>query len=273
MMNKTEIEQLVRKEIINSLIETQEFLIVGNWKMNKTKQEVIQFLDDVANHDFGEKNTIVIAPPNPYLYLFEEKLRYSKVLYGVQNLFPKESGAFTGELSYTTAKEFGSKYAILGHSERRSLFTECDMLISKKVRICVQNQIKPILCIGENLFQRQGNDYKDFLAEQIKEGLTRISGKELLDVVIAYEPIWAIGTGETATPDQVEETHIFLRKFLIDEYGEEIGKEIPLLYGGSVKTSNVMELALAQSVSGFLIGGASLEAQTMIEINDILNGK
>lgn len=272
-MDKTEIKDLVRKEIVQNLLETQEFHIVGNWKMYKTKQEVVAFLDDIADYDFGDKNTVVIVPPNPYLYLFEDKLRYSQVLYGVQNLFPKENGAFTGEISYAMARDFGSKYAILGHSERRSLFMECDMLISKKVRSCVQNKIKPILCIGENLFQRKNDDYKLFLANQIKEGLERISGRELLDVIIAYEPIWAIGTGETATPEQVEQTHMYLREFLITEYGREFGQAIPLLYGGSVNPKNVKELALAQSVSGFLIGGASLNAQSLIEISNILNGK
>ncbi len=272
-MDKRDIEEIVRNEIVKSVLDSQEFIIAGNWKMNKTKQEVISFLDDVANHDFGDKNKIIIAPPNPYLYLFEEKLRYSKVLYGVQNLFPKESGAFTGELSYTVAKDFGAKYAIIGHSERRTLFDECDILVSKKVRICVQNQIIPILCIGENLDQRRSGDYRQHLANQIREGLIRISGNELQDVIIAYEPIWAIGTGETATPSQVEETHMFIREFLVNEYGNDLGKDIPLLYGGSVKPSNVKELALAQSVSGFLIGGASLEASTIIEINDILNNK
>ena len=270
-MDKKNIEDIVRKEIIKSVIDSQEFIIAGNWKMNKTKHEVISFLDEIANHDFGGKNKIIIAPPSPYLYLFEDKLRYSQVLYAVQNLFPKESGAFTGEVSYEMARDFGVKYAILGHSERRTLFAECDEFVSKKVRICVQNQIKPILCIGENLDQRRSGDYKQHLTNQIKEGLIRISGDELKDVIIAYEPIWAIGTGETATPDQVEETHMFLRKYLVDEYGKETGEHIPLLYGGSVKTSNVLELALAQSVSGFLIGGASLDAKSIIEINNILN--
>ena len=269
-MDKKNIEDIVRKEIVKSVIDSQEFIIAGNWKMNKTKQEVISFLDKVKDHDFGVKNKIIIAPPSPYLYLFEDKLRYSQVLYGVQNLFPKESGAFTGEVSYEMARDFGAKFAILGHSERRTLFDECDLLISKKVRICVQNKIQPILCIGENLEQRKGGEYKRHLTNQIKEGLIRISGDELKDVIIAYEPIWAIGTGETATPDQVEETHMFLRKYLIDEYGKELGENIPLLYGGSVKTSNVLELALAQSVSGFLIGGASLDAESIIEINNIL---
>ena len=118
-MDKIEIEKIVRNELVKSILGTEEFLIVGNWKMNKTKQEVISFLDKVADYDFGEKNTVVVAPQNPYLYLFEDKLRYSQVLYGVQNLFPKESGAYTGELSYQVAKEFGSKYAILG--DRKSV--------------------------------------------------------------------------------------------------------------------------------------------------------
>ncbi|MBU1141648.1 MAG: triose-phosphate isomerase [Firmicutes bacterium] len=272
-MDKKDIEQIVRRELVKSVLQTQKFLIVGNWKMNKTKHEVIAFLDDIANYDFGEKNTVVIAPPSPYLYLFEDKLRYSKVLYGVQNLFPKENGAFTGEISYSMARDFGSKYAIVGHSERRKIFMECDEFISKKVRSCVQNQINPIICVGEDLNQRKTDDYKQFLSDQIKRGLSRIEKSELSNVIIAYEPIWAIGTGETATPDQVEETHMFIKEFLINEYGSDMGEAIPILYGGSVNPSNIKELALAQSVSGFLIGGASLNAQSFIEINDILNGK
>ncbi len=272
-MNKNDIEQIIRKEIVETVLKTQEFYVVGNWKMHKNKHETKRFLKDIQNHDFGHKNTVVIVPPSPYLYLFEEKLRYSTVLYGAQNVFPKESGAYTGEVSVDMAKDFGCKYVIVGHSERREIFNECNEFISKKVRILIQNNITPILCIGENLEQRKHEDYKQFLIKQITEGLERISEDEVSKVIIAYEPIWAIGTGETATPDQVEELHIFLRNFLIERYGNNIGKDIPLLYGGSVKPSNVKELALAQSVSGFLIGGASLEAQSFKEINDILNGK
>ena len=272
-MNISDIQEIIRKEIVDSVLKTQEFLVVGNWKMHKNKEEVKSFLKDIVEHDFGQKNTVVIAPPSPYLYLFEEKLRYSSVLYGVQNLFPKESGAYTGEVSVEMAKDFGCKYAIVGHSERRAIFSECNEFISKKVRLLIQNNITPILCIGENLDQRKHEDYKHFLVTQITEGLSRISKEEIAKVIIAYEPIWAIGTGETASPDQVEELHIFIRNFLIERYGTDIGKDIPLLYGGSVKPSNVKELALAQSVSGFLIGGASLQAQSFKEINDILNGK
>lgn len=272
-MDIKDIEQIVRNELVTSILESQEFLIVGNWKMNKTKQEVSAFLDDIKDFDFGSKNTVVIIPPSAYLYLFADRLRYSKVLYGAQNFYPKENGAFTGEFSVDMMKDFGCTYALAGHSERRDIFLECDAFTAKKVRTCLKSQIIPILCIGENLDQRQTTDYKQFLIDQLKRSLDRVEKEELKDVIIAYEPIWAIGTGETASPSQVEEIHVHLRKFLVDEYGYDIGNEIPLLYGGSVNPKNVKELAMAQSVSGFLIGGASLKAQSLIEISDILNGK
>ena len=272
-MNKLDIEDIIRKEIVDTVLKTQEFIVAGNWKMNKTKQEVKTFLNDIKDYDFGSKNTVIITPPSPYLYLFENALRYSKVLYGAQNVYPKESGAYTGEVSVDMAKDFGCKYVLVGHSERRSIFGECNEFLSKKIRILLQNNITPILCIGENLDQRKHEDYRQFLVNQIVEGLSRIDEKEISKVIIAYEPIWAIGTGETASPEQVEELHIFLRNFLVERYGENIGKDVPLLYGGSVKPANVKQLALAQSVSGFLIGGASLDAQSFIQINDILNGK
>jgi len=272
-MNKEDIKDLVRKELVDGILKTQEFYVVGNWKMNKSKPETIEFLDQLANVDFGQKNHVVVIPPFPYLYLFEEKLRYSKIEYGVQNLFPKPEGAFTGEVSYKMALEFGARYAIVGHSERRNLFLEDDVFISKKVRICVQNRITPILCVGEDLTKRQKNTYHEFLKTQIREGLSRITGGELEQVIIAYEPIWAIGTGVNATPEQVEKTHMFIRRYLVESYGEKSGTTIPILYGGSVKVENVKELALAQSVSGFLIGGASLDPKSFVAINNILNGK
>jgi len=254
-------------------METQDFLIVGNWKMNKTKAEVNAFLEDIGKHDFGNKNTVVIIPPSPYLYLFEEKLRYLKIQYGVQNFYPTDEGAFTGEISSKMMLDFGCKYAIVGHSERRTIFMECDEFVSKKVKACVKTNIKPIMCIGENLDLRKSGNYKNHLIQQMKTGLSLISGKDLMQVVIAYEPIWAIGTGENATPEQVEEAHLFIRDYLVSTYGEEIGKSIPLLYGGSVKPNNIKDIALAQAVNGFLIGGASLDAKSFIEMNDILNGK
>ncbi len=270
-MDKTEIKEMVKKELVEGILKTQNFYIVGNWKMNKTKQEVITFLDKMLENDFKDKNHIVIIPSNPYLYLFEKKLRYSKMTYGVQNVHPESEGAFTGELSISQARDFGAKYAIIGHSERRNIFKEDDEFISEKVKQCIKNNITPILCVGEDLTKRENNTYKSFIMDQINKDLSKINAKDFNRLIIAYEPIWAIGTGRTATPDQVEETHVFIREYLEKQYGES-GKKIPLLYGGSVKPSNVLELALANAVSGFLIGGASLDADSFIKINNILNG-
>ncbi|MBN2876472.1 MAG: triose-phosphate isomerase [Bacilli bacterium] len=271
-MNHNDIKELVKKELIESIFNNQEFYVVGNWKMNKNRNEVIDFLEDISNYDFGDKNNVVIIPQSPYLYLFEEKLRYSKVEYGIQNTHFESNGAFTGELSYRAAIDFGARYAIIGHSERREIFMESDDLLSRKLESLVKTNIRPIFCIGENLETRNANKYRDHLMMQLREGLKRLDKDELKRLIIAYEPIWAIGTGVNATPDQVEETHKFLRKYLTLEYGD-VGKDIPLLYGGSVKPDNVRDLALAQCVSGFLIGGASLKAESFIRINDILNGK
>ncbi len=272
-MDRKDIEQIIRKELVASVFESQGFIVAGNWKMNKTKREVEEFLDKVKDYDFGKKNQIIVFPTNPYLYLFENKLRYSQVVYGVQNFYPKEKGAYTGEISLSMAIDFGARYAIVGHSERRNIFGECDEFISKKIEECIDNKITPILCIGENLEQRKHEDFQTLLANQIKNDFAKIDKQDIKKIIIAYEPIWAIGTGETATPEQVEETHVFLRNFLVTEYGEELGRSIPLLYGGSVKPENVRELALADSVSGFLIGGASLDAESFIKINEILNGR
>ena len=271
-MNHHDIKEIVKRELIQTIFNIQEFYVIGNWKMNKNRNEVIDFLDEVSDYDFGEKNKVVVIPPSPYLYLFEEKLRYSKLEYGVQNVHFESKGAFTGELSYRAAIDFGVRYAIIGHSERREIFKECNDFISKKLKALVKTNIRPILCIGEDLDTRKANTYKEHLMTQLREGLKRLSNSDLKRIIIAYEPIWAIGTGVTATPDQVEETHKFIRKFLTVEYGE-VGQDIPLLYGGSVKPENVRDLALAQSVTGFLIGGASLQPESFIKINDILNGK
>lgn len=272
-MDVKEIKEIIRRELVEGILQIQDFYVIGNWKMYKTKQEVIAFLDKVTNHDFNEKNHVVVIPSNPFLYLFEERLRYSRIEYGVQNIYPKEEGAFTGELSIRQAKDFGARYAIVGHSERRTIFNEENSLLSDKVSACIKNKIRPILCIGEDLNRRERDDYKDFLVTQIREGLSQISKDELKQVIIAYEPIWAIGTGVTATAKQVEETHMFIRATLKREYGDEYGQAIPILYGGSVKSNNVKELALADAVSGFLIGGASLDADSFIQINEILSGR
>ncbi len=272
-MDIKEIERIVRKEFVTGILESEAFIIAGNWKMNKMRNEVSEFLDNIKDYDFGEKNTVIIFPPTPFLNLFETKLRYSKVMYGIQNFYPKDSGSYTGEISLKMALDYGVRYAIVGHSERRTIFNECDDFLADKVAESLKAKVKPILCIGENLEERRNTDYKQKLARQIRAGLAKVDTNGLNNVIIAYEPIWAIGTGETATPEQVEETHKFIRGFLKAEYGAETGTKIPILYGGSVKPENVKDLSLAESVNGFLIGGASLDADSFKEINNILNGK
>lgn len=273
MIDKQFLNELVKKVATNEIIKSKSFFIAANWKMNKNTKEVNNFLDLINKEPQSSKNTIALFPPSPYLYLMRDKLRYSKILYGIQNLYSEASGAFTGEVSPNMAKDFGCKYAIIGHSERRSLFFESDKMLSLKVEACLKNGIKPILCIGENLEERSSNRFMDVLKFQLECGLERVKAIKGSDIIIAYEPVWAIGTGHTATPALVEETHNYIRKVLNTIIVDESSKEIPILYGGSVKSSNVLEIALANNVSGFLIGGASLDFNEFKTIADLLEGK
>jgi triosephosphate isomerase len=258
VIEKQYIYKLVQQAAYSEIIKTKNFIIAANWKMNKNTKEVIEFLDFLNKSALDEKNTFVLFPPYPYLYLMRDKLRYSKVLYGVQNMFWENSGAFTGEISPGMAKDFQCKYAIIGHSERRNIFKETDEMVERKVEACIKHGLKPVLCIGENLEERQSKRYEEKLKNQLVKGLAKLSTENLDNVIIAYEPVWAIGTGINATPAQVEDTHGYIRYTLNSLYGTAAAEKIPILYGGSVKASNVVDLAIAQNVSGFLIGGASL---------------
>lgn len=266
VIEKDYIFKLVKQAASSEIIKNKNFIIAANWKMNKNSKEVIEFLDFLNKTVLGDKNTIVLFPPYVYLYLMRDKLRYSKVLYGVQNMFWEESGAYTGEVSPTMAKDFGCRYAIIGHSERRSIFMETDEMLEKKVEACIVHGLKPVLCIGENLEERNSKRHEEKLKNQLIKGLGKLKNDKLDNVIIAYEPMWAIGTGINATPTQVEDTHGYIRYALNSLFGESVAERIPILYGGSVKASNVTELAIAQNVSGFLIGGASLKIDEFKEI-------
>ena len=272
VIEKEFLYELVRRVANSEMIKSKNFIIAANWKMNKITKEVSEFLAAIDKVTWKSKNTIILFPPYPYLYLMRDKLRYSKVLYGTQNIHWQESGAFTGEVSGNMAKDFGCKYAIIGHSERRNLFFETDEMMSKKVEASLKSGIKPILCVGENLEERSSNQYKDKLRNQIMRGLEKVSPDMTDRVVMAYEPVWAIGTGMNASPEQVEETHGYIRSVLDSIFGDSYSKKIPILYGGSVKPLNATEIAVAQNVSGFLIGGASLKFDDMKEIIDLLDG-
>ncbi|MHB1394527.1 MAG: triose-phosphate isomerase [Clostridia bacterium] len=266
MIEKEYIYKLVQQAASSEIIKNKNFLIAANWKMNKNTKEVIEFLDFLDKTAVSEKNDIVLFPSYLYLYLMRDKLRYSKVLYGVQNMCWEEAGAYTGEISPTMAKDFGCKYAIIGHSERRSIFMETDEMLEKKVEACIRHGLKPVLCIGENLEERNSKRYEEKLKNQLIKGLGKLNKDKIADVIIAYEPMWAIGTGINATPTQVEDTHGYIRYALNSLLGATAAEKIPILYGGSVKASNVVELAVAQNVSGFLIGGASLKIDEFKEI-------
>lgn len=273
VIEKKFLYELVRQVARIETIKSKRFIIAANWKMNKNAKEVCEFLASIDKVIGNNKNTTILFPPFPYLYLMRDKLRYSKVLYGVQNVHWEGSGAFTGEVSVNMAKDFGSKYAIIGHSERRNLFFETDEMMRKKVEACIKSGIKPILCIGENLDERNSNQYKERLKNQITRGLEKVNSEMADNVVLAYEPVWAIGTGLNATPEQVEETHGFIRSVLDSLFGNSYSKKISILYGGSVKPSNVTEIAVAENVSGFLIGGASLKFDDIKQIMDLLDGE
>ncbi len=266
VIEKQYIYKLVQQAAYSEIIKTKNFIIAANWKMNKNTKEVIEFLDFLNKSALDEKNTFVLFPTYPYLYLMRDKLRYSKVLYGVQNMFWENSGAFTGEISPGMAKDFQCKYAIIGHSERRNIFKETDEMVERKVEACIKHGLKPVLCIGENLEERQSKRYEEKLKNQLVKGLAKLNTENLDNVIIAYEPVWAIGTGINATPAQVEDTHGYIRYTLNSLYGVASAEKIPILYGGSVKASNVVDLAIAQNVSGFLIGGASLCIKEFKEI-------
>ena len=273
MIEKNFLYEIVRQVAMSQTLKSKNFIVAANWKMNKNTKEVKEFLEEVNKLIWDIRNTVVLFPPSPYLYLMRDKLRYSKVLYGIQNIYHEDSGAFTGEVSVNMAKEFGCKYAIIGHSERRNLFFETDDMTCKKVEASLKDGLKPILCIGENLGERNNNAYREKLRKQLLCGLEKVSSQRAEEVIIAYEPVWAIGTGLNATPNQVEETHTYIRKVLDSLFGDSSGGKIPILYGGSVKPSNVTQIAIAQNVSGFLIGGASLKANEFKEIIGLLDDK
>jgi len=270
-MQKQQILELVRQEVRSAVIARKEFIIAANWKMNKDKNDIIGFLKNLNKEKLENKNKIILFPPYPYLYLLEEQLRYSKALYGMQNIFWETSGAFTGEVSVEMALDFGCKYVIIGHSERRNILMETDEMAGKKVGACLQHGLSPVLCVGENLDERKFSHYKERIKSQIATALSQVDIEKTGKIILAYEPVWAIGTGMNASPEQVEEVHMFIRSVLDSLFGEKAAACIPILYGGSVKTSNVRDIAVAKDVSGFLIGGASLDFDEFKRIISLLD--
>ncbi len=247
-------------------------IVAGNWKMYKTPTEGYAFVKDFVNLMLNMENMeVIFCPPFSALFNIDVVLKETPYKLGAQNCHWENKGAFTGEVSVSMLESCGVDYVIVGHSERRHIFNETNEWINKKVKAVLNGGLNPILCIGETLDQRKSNETKDVLFYQLKEGL---NGVEKLDgVVIAYEPVWAIGTGETATTEQVSEAHKWVRDILSDLYSQDIVNDTSILYGGSVKPGNAGELFEIKDVNGFLIGGASLKIDPFKEIILTVNKK
>jgi triosephosphate isomerase len=242
-------------------------LIAGNWKMYKTVAETVKYVKEfraMVKDISGVE--IVIAPPFTALHAAAEAARNSNVGVAAQNLYWEREGAFTGEISATMIAEAGAEYVIIGHSERRTLFGETDASVNRKVAAAFAGGLTPIVCIGETLDQRERNDTFAVLDRQIKEGLEGITSAQVVQLVIAYEPVWAIGTGRNATPAQAAEAHGHIRKRLQNWFGADGAELCHVIYGGSVKPENIGDLVSLPDVDGALVGGASLDVKAFYDI-------
>lgn len=242
--------------------------IAGNWKMFKTKAEAIAFAEEFRELYKDTDVQTAICAPFTNLEALKEAFAGTEIKVGAQNVHFADEGAFTGEISVSMLEEIGVDFCIVGHSERRQYFGETDETVNKKLKKLFEGPIRPILCVGESLEERDADKAFDVVGSQIKADLEGIGAADVKKLVIAYEPIWAIGTGRTATPDQAEEMCAFIRKTLIELYGEEVSDEVIIQYGGSVKPANATEIMNMDEIDGALVGGASLKPKDFMEIID-----
>lgn len=243
-------------------------IIAGNWKMNYNLQQSVVFIQQLKEEVIKkERNCDIIICPN-FTVLSEAKkiIKDTPIKLGAQNIYFEESGAFTGETSADMIKSTGCDYVIIGHSERRTIFKESDEIIKKKLKQALKNDLKPIFCVGETLEERDNGITNDVVKNQIEIGLDNISAEELQNIIIAYEPVWAIGTGKNATPEQAQEVHSFIRNLLSAEYGLILADKIIIQYGGSVKPDNAKDLLSQPDIDGALVGGACLKVDSFIGI-------
>ncbi|HAR97767.1 MAG TPA: triose-phosphate isomerase [Syntrophus sp. (in: bacteria)] len=242
-------------------------LIAGNWKMHKTVREAVAFAGQLreALPDLQDRE-VVVAPPFPALVPVAEALRGSAIALGAQNLHDAAQGAFTGEVSATMLVDAGCRFVIVGHSERRALFGETDAFINHKLAQALASGLVPIFCIGETLPEREADRTLDVVARQLKEGLNNLSSNDIKRITLAYEPVWAIGTGRTASPAQAQEVHAAIRQWLAERFDATTAAEARILYGGSVNPGNIASLMCERDVNGALVGGASLECDSFRRI-------
>lgn len=242
-------------------------LIAGNWKMYKTEQEALDTAKRLVQLVGGVTECeMMIAPPFTALSKVRDLIRSTPIGLGAQNLFWEPEGAYTGEISASMLVSAGCRYVIVGHSERRQLFGETNQTVNQKIAAAFKNSLSPVFCVGESETERECGKTFSVLDKQVKMGLKDLSLKTLSSLIIAYEPIWAIGTGKTATKEQAQEVHSFLRTLLVDNWGNSLAKSTRILYGGSVKSANIKELMSMPDIDGALVGGASLDADSFSAI-------
>lgn len=244
-------------------------IVAGNWKSNETFNQADDLINDIAEGLRAFDSTdvdVIVCPPFPYLELVQDAAEDVEFFVGAQNVSKFDNGAYTGEVSAQMLQSMNVDYCIVGHSERRKYFFETNQDVAEKVNKLLALDITPIVCVGESLEDREAGKHFDVIKEQVSQGLFHLSAGAMEKVIIAYEPVWAIGTGKTATKEQAQEIHAFIRKMLAEKYSDDTAQEISILYGGSCNAKNAKDLFAQQDVDGGLIGGASLKAADFIEI-------
>ncbi|MCH7591105.1 triose-phosphate isomerase [PVC group bacterium] len=241
----------------------RKLIIAGNWKLNHAEKEAVELVTALRNNliDFDAVD-VVVCPTFTVLPVVHDVLLDSNIALGAQNVFWEDSGAFTGEISAPLLKDIGVQYVIIGHSERRQYFNETDETVNKRIKAALKHSLTPIVCVGEVLQEREDNKTFEVIEKQCAGGFAGLAAEEIKKIIIAYEPVWAIGTGKTATPDQAQEVHKFIRGLVAKLYNEDIAQTIRIQYGGSVKPENSTELMSRLDIDGALVGGASLNADS-----------
>ena len=240
-------------------------IVAGNWKMNASKESVNTLIEGILSGMNETSSEVIVCAPFPYLSQVESLIQGSSLMLGAQNLNVNSAGAYTGEVSADMIKDFGAQYVIVGHSERRSLYGETNAIVAEKTKTAIDAGLTPLLCVGESLEDRESGNTEAIVEEQINAVIDLIGIESFDQVIIAYEPVWAIGTGLTATPEQAQAVHLFIRNLLADS-SEKIAQRTPILYGGSMNAANAADLISCSDIDGGLIGGAALKAEDFLQI-------